>query len=107
MVLRSSGPDALVVVIQFVIPLSGFQHAISLRRSYWHFKQWSRLTIWFDGVQVFDQSGIPTMPSSLIEWDVGGVTEAIVPDPATMFIDDACVSTRRLGPSFPVFSRGE
>lgn len=64
-----------------------------------------RLTIWFDGEQVFEQTDSSTMPSSLVEWDVGGVTEAIVPDPATMFIDDACVSKHRLGPEFPIFSR--
>jgi len=52
-------------------------------------------------------SGQPTMPSSYIEWVVGGGTEVIDPSPAIMFIDDAAVSKRRLGPDFPVFWRGE
>jgi len=66
-----------------------------------------RLTVWFNGALIFDVSGQPTMPSSYIEWVVGGGTEVIDPSPAIMFIDDAAVSKRRLGPDFPVFWRGE
>jgi hypothetical protein len=32
------------------------------------------------------------MPSSYIEWNVGGVTETISPNPTTLYIDDAALS---------------
>ena len=66
-----------------------------------------RLTIWFDGVQTFDIVGQPTMPSAYIEWSVGGITEVISPNPSAMYIDDAAISTKRLGPNFPIFWRGD
>jgi hypothetical protein len=66
-----------------------------------------RITIWFDGVQAFDIGGQATMPSPYIEWSVGGIAEVISPNPAAMYIDDAAVSTKRLGPAFPVFWRGD
>lgn len=65
-----------------------------------------RLTIWLNGTQIFDVLPQQTMPSSYIEWVVGGLTESINPDPAVVFIDDAAVTKRQLGPNFPVFWRG-
>jgi hypothetical protein len=64
-----------------------------------------QVTVWLDGEQAFDVSARATMPSSYVEWGVGGVAEVISPDPTTIVIDDVAVSTRRLGPEFPVFSR--
>jgi len=65
-----------------------------------------RLSVWIDGVQAFDVSGQATMPSSYIEWSVGGISEVISPSPTTMYVDDAAISTSRLGPNYPVFWRG-
>jgi hypothetical protein len=64
-----------------------------------------QLTVWFDGTLVFDVSGQPVMPSSYVEWSVGGVAEVISPAPATLYVDDAAISTERLGPGYPVFWR--
>jgi hypothetical protein len=64
-----------------------------------------QITVWCNGTQLFDIAGRATTASSFVEWSVGGVTEVIDPDPTTLFIDDAAVSKRRLGPEFPVFSR--
>lgn len=64
------------------------------------------LTVWLNGTQIFAVVNQATMPSSYVEWVVGGATESIDPDPGIMFIDDAAVAKRRLGPDFPVFWRG-
>lgn len=66
-----------------------------------------RLTVWIDGTQAFDVTAQATMPSSFTEWSVGGIAEVISPSPATMYVDDAAISTRRLGPDYPVFWRGD
>lgn len=65
------------------------------------------LTVWQDGVPVFDLEDEPTAPSSYVEWSVGSVSTGLAPPVATLYIDDAAVSLRRLGPSFPPFSRGD
>ena len=65
-----------------------------------------RLTIWLNGTQIFDVKPQATMPSDYIEWVVGGLSESINPDPAVVFVDDAAVTKRQLGPNFPVFWRG-
>lgn len=64
-----------------------------------------RLSVWLDGVKVFDVIDRPTVPSSFVEWSVGGVTESILPTTATLFVDDAAITTQRLGPDFPPFWR--
>jgi hypothetical protein len=66
-----------------------------------------RLTVWVDGVNLFDVTGKPTAPTPYVEWGVGGAADAITPPSATLYIDDAAITTERLGPDFPVFWRGE
>ncbi|MGC4086951.1 MAG: heparin lyase I family protein [Polyangiaceae bacterium] len=62
------------------------------------------LTVWLDGAQLFRIEG-PTAPTRWVEWNVGSVAQATTPAAATVYIDDAAVSTRQLGPDFPVFWR--
>jgi hypothetical protein len=64
------------------------------------------LTVWQDGVKVFDFQDQPTAPSSYVEWSVGSVSNGLSPQTATLYIDDAAVSRRRLGPTFPPFTSG-
>jgi hypothetical protein len=64
------------------------------------------ITVWQDGVMVFDFEGQATAPSNYVEWSVGSVSDGLTPPTATIYIDDAAVSRRRLGPSFPPFSSG-
>jgi hypothetical protein len=66
-----------------------------------------RLSVWIDGTLLYDLVDMPTMPSTYAEWSVGGVAEQIAPVPATLYVDDAAISSRRLGPDFPVFWRAE
>jgi hypothetical protein len=63
-----------------------------------------RLSIWQDGILVFDVAG-PTMPSSHVEWNVGSVAELIAPPNSLLYVDDAAISTERLGPNYPIFWR--
>jgi hypothetical protein len=63
------------------------------------------LAVWFDGTQIADVTG-QTAYSSYVDWAVGGVGEVLSPSQVTMYIDDAAISTQRLGPDFPVFWRG-
>ena len=62
-----------------------------------------QLVVWFDGVQVFSVENQATVPSAYLEWVIGGATEVINPDPGVIYIDDAAISRRRLGPNYPVF----
>jgi hypothetical protein len=64
------------------------------------------LSVWVDGELLFDLTDTPTMPSTYAEWGVGGVADVITPPRATSYVDDAAISTRRLGPDFPIFWRG-
>jgi hypothetical protein len=65
-----------------------------------------RLTVWENDTVIFDVQGRPTMPSSCVEWSVGGIAGVITPASATFYVDDAAISTRRLGPTYPIFWRG-
>jgi hypothetical protein len=65
-----------------------------------------QLTVWLDGVKIFDVTGQATAPSSYVEWSIGGATEVIAPTSATLYIDDAAITTQRLGEDFPVFWSG-
>jgi hypothetical protein len=70
-----------------------------------------RLQIWLDGTPIYDLAGVPTAPANAAEapvtWSVGSITDGLTPTPATLYVDDAYVSKRRLGPEFPPFWRGE
>ncbi|MGK3989521.1 heparin lyase I family protein [Sorangium sp. So ce136] len=63
------------------------------------------LAVYQDGVLIYDVRSRPTMPSTYVEWNVGGVAEASAPRTAVLFFDDAAISTVRLGPTFPAFYR--
>lgn len=63
------------------------------------------LSVWLDGQIAFELNAQVTMPSQYVEWNVGSIAEAITPSSASLYVDDAAISTRRLGANFPVFSR--
>ena len=63
------------------------------------------LRVWLDGASAFELTAQLTMPSQYVEWNVGSIGEALNPVSASVYVDDAAVSTRRLGPNFPVFWR--
>lgn len=57
---------------------------------------------WQDGREIFRFSHLPTKrPGGNTYWSVNNYTSGIRPDPATIYVDDAAISTQRLGPRYP------
>jgi hypothetical protein len=55
-----------------------------------------RITIWQDGVQILDLPNMVTAPTDLLQWDVGGGSNDIAPSPASVYFDDATISSTRV-----------
>lgn len=58
-----------------------------------------RLEVWIDGVQTIVADGIPTEaePESRIAWSVNNYTDDITPSTSVIYVDDAAISTTRVG----------
>jgi hypothetical protein len=57
-----------------------------------------QIVVWQDGVEILNQSGVKTRyPAVGNEWSINNYTEAISPSPATIYVDDAVISTTRVG----------
>jgi hypothetical protein len=63
------------------------------------------LKLWLDDTLVYERRG-PTAPSTVVVWSIGSGCEQLMSPAAVIHIDDAAVATRRLGPQFPIFTRG-
>jgi diguanylate cyclase (GGDEF)-like protein len=57
-----------------------------------------RIAVWQDGVPLFDLRNVQTATSDEIQWSVDNYTDQISPAPATIYADDAMISTGRIGP---------
>jgi hypothetical protein len=58
-----------------------------------------RLTIWQDGVQLYDMVDVKTKYAGGDErWSVNNYSNGLLPTLATLYVDDATVATRRVGP---------
>ncbi len=56
-----------------------------------------RLTVWQDGVQLFDLTGIRTRyADGDCQWSVNDYGAGITPNPAVIYVDDAVISTGRV-----------
>jgi hypothetical protein len=51
-----------------------------------------RVTFWIDGNQLVDVSGVSTVPSMWLSWNVGGSASNITPQPTEIFLDDAAIA---------------
>ena len=58
-----------------------------------------RLTYWLNGQQIVDIAGVPSSPTSWVEWDACSVGEDLTPSTATLYIDDCAISRSRVGPT--------
>ncbi|HEY2899902.1 MAG TPA: hypothetical protein VGL59_04950 [Polyangia bacterium] len=56
------------------------------------------LTVWLDGVQILDLSNLAAAPTDYLYWAVGSETDSLAPTACTVSIDDATISTGRIGP---------
>lgn len=59
-----------------------------------------QVIVWQDGVELFNVRDVRTRypaPNGANEWSVNNYSDAITPSPATIYIDDAVISTSRIG----------
>ncbi|MFQ5906964.1 MAG: heparin lyase I family protein [bacterium] len=59
-----------------------------------------RITVWQDGVQIYDKNNVKTKyPGGDNRWSLNAYGGGISPLPFTVYVDDAVVSTSRIGPA--------
>lgn len=66
---------------------------------------YGRVTFWLNGTQIFDQTNVKTGYADCTynswcvdqQWSVNNYGNNIVPSPYVMYIDDAVISTTRVG----------
>ena len=56
------------------------------------------ITVWQDGEQIMDIANLGAAPGDNLYWGLGSETDALTPSNCTIYIDDATVSTGRIGP---------
>ena len=56
-----------------------------------------RIIVWQDGVQILDVANVITAPSDAVQWDAGGGSNDVAPTPAAVYLDDATISSSRVG----------
>jgi hypothetical protein len=56
-----------------------------------------QITVWQDGTQILDVTGIVTAPTEWGQWDAGGGSNDTTPTPSTVYLDDATISLTRVG----------
>ena len=57
-----------------------------------------RVTVWQDGYQIVDVTNVKTADSADLGWAVLNYGQSTRPRDVTIYVDDAAISTRRLGP---------
>ncbi len=57
-----------------------------------------RVTVWQDGVQILDLDGVQTANSDDLGWSVNNYGAHIDPGDVWVYVDDATISTSRVGP---------
>jgi hypothetical protein len=60
--------------------------------------QRGRVTVWQDGEQILDVTGVQTANGNDLRWAVVNYGQDTDPSDVDIFVDDAAISTRRLGP---------
>jgi len=60
-----------------------------------------QVIVWQDGTEIFNLSNVQTTESdNTVYWSVNHYTDNIIPSLSSIYIDDAAISTSRLGPGF-------
>jgi hypothetical protein len=63
--------------------------------------QTGQVIVWQDGEELINLSDVQTtMKDNTVYWSVNHYTDFILPNPSTIFIDDAVISTERIGPDY-------
>ena len=55
-----------------------------------------RITIWQDGVQLWDVTNVQTAFANNVYWSIANYTDDIQPSTASIYIDDAVISSTRV-----------
>lgn len=85
------------------IPIDEWFHVeVYLAQSTWNdvVNPDGRITVWVNGIEVIDRNGIHTQsrPGDQVQWSVNNYTDNITPADVDLYIDDAAISTERVGP---------
>lgn len=54
--------------------------------------------LWLDGDEVMDVTNLGAAPSDNLYWGIGSDNDHMTPSSCTVYVDDATISTERLGP---------
>jgi hypothetical protein len=58
-----------------------------------------QIIFWQDGIEIFNQNNVKTRYSaSANDWSINNYGDDVVPNPFTIYFDDAAISSARLGP---------
>jgi len=60
-----------------------------------------RIAVWLDDSLVIDLNKVVTVPNDWLQWNAGAASDDIEPAPASIYMDDAAISTSRLGSQPP------
>jgi hypothetical protein len=58
----------------------------------------SQISVWQDGVQILDVLNLSMPAGQTLYWGIGTQTDNLTPPACTVYVDDASVSTARVGP---------
>ena len=56
-----------------------------------------RIAVWLNDSLVIDLNKVVTTPNDWLQWNAGAASDDIEPAPASIYMDDAAISTVRLG----------
>lgn len=60
-----------------------------------------QVIVWQDGKEIINLSDVQTtMQDNTVYWSVNHYTDYIIPNPSSIYIDDAAISTERIGPNY-------
>ena len=62
------------------------------REHEWFYVLSGEVTFWVDGALLFDVTGVSTVPTMWLSWNVGGSASNITEPTAEIFLDDAAIT---------------
>lgn len=101
---RLSSPDlgdSVPPVLKLPVPVGRWFHIEVFHRT--GTDETGEVDVWQDGELTFHVTG-KNSETDYAEWMIGGVVDALTTDASQLYIDDAAISRRRLGP-VPPFTR--
>jgi hypothetical protein len=64
-----------------------------------------QISIWQDDTQIFNIDNVQTALANNVQWSLNNYTDGITPDNPTIYVDDAAISTGRIGSDNSMVSR--